>query len=235
MSAYKKFPPFGRMLFELRQTGKISAQTVMIVFDWNTAITYPRIVLASNISPDTLQFDYLAGLPVQIIFRDKDAHRVNSVVQEIIKVNPSFLSTFALDLVDEGVAPTLIRSYKEAIRKEYVFKTIDETPEARTVLSGVQIICAVDIKPGTISWLWNGWLARGKFHIFAGQAGIGKTTIAITLAAIVSTGGYFPEYGAEADLSSISEIDLWRFLSSPITSCKWLNHGTYTLRNQRAA
>lgn len=57
----------------------------------------------------------------------------------------------------------------------------------------VQITCAADIKPEAIRWLWNGWLARGKFHIFAGQAGTGKTTIAIALAATVSNGGQFPD------------------------------------------
>lgn len=57
----------------------------------------------------------------------------------------------------------------------------------------VQITCAENIKPEPIDWLWNGWLARGKLHIFAGQAGTGKTTIAIALAATVSIGGRFPD------------------------------------------
>ena len=57
----------------------------------------------------------------------------------------------------------------------------------------VQITCASDIKPEPINWLWDGWLARGKFHIFAGQAGTGKTTIALALAATISIGGRFPD------------------------------------------
>ena len=117
MSAYKKFPPFGRMLFELRQTGKIPAQIVMIVFDWKLAQTYPRIVLPNNIPPEALRFDYLARLPVQIVYREKDAHRVNSVVQEILKVDPTFLAIFALDLVDDGMATTLIKPYEETLQK----------------------------------------------------------------------------------------------------------------------
>ena len=65
--------------------------------------------------------------------------------------------------------------------------------QAFAPLPVVQITCAADIKPEAIRWLWPGWLARGKFHIFAGQAGTGKTTIAIALAATVSTGGRFPD------------------------------------------
>ena len=52
------------------------------------------------------------------------------------------------------------------------FKTINATPEVKEAFIAatrgiVQITCAVDIKPEAIRWLWDGWLARGKFHIFA--------------------------------------------------------------------
>ena len=66
----------------------------------------------------------------------------------------------------------------------------------------VQISCAADIKPEPIRWLWEGWLARGKFHILAGQAGTGKTTIAIALAATVSNGGRFPD-GTRAPVGNV--------------------------------
>ena len=52
------------------------------------------------------------------------------------------------------------------------------SPQGLTPLTVVRITCAADIKPEAIRWLWDGWLARGKFHVFAGQAGTGKTTIA---------------------------------------------------------
>jgi len=69
----------------------------------------------------------------------------------------------------------------------------------------VKITCAADIKPEPIRWLWEGWLARGKLHIFAGKAGTGKTTIAITLAATVSTGGRFPD----GTRSPIGNVLIW--------------------------
>ncbi|MDR1848933.1 MAG: AAA family ATPase [Zoogloeaceae bacterium] len=49
------------------------------------------------------------------------------------------------------------------------------------------------IKPEAIDWLWEGWLAKGKAHILAGEAGTGKTTIALSLAAILSRGGLWPD------------------------------------------
>lgn len=52
---------------------------------------------------------------------------------------------------------------------------------------------ASDIRCMPIRWLWNGWLAQGKLHILAGAPGTGKTTIALALAATVSTGGRWPD------------------------------------------
>lgn len=75
----------------------------------------------------------------------------------------------------------------------------------------VQTVCAADIKPEAFRWLWNGWLAKGKFHVLAGQAGIGKTTIAIAIAATVSIGGRFPD-GTRAPAGNVL---IWSGEDSP--------------------
>lgn len=54
-------------------------------------------------------------------------------------------------------------------------------------------LCAADVIPEPISWLWNGWLAAGKLHILAGAPGTGKTTLTLGLAAILSTAGRWPD------------------------------------------
>ncbi len=58
--------------------------------------------------------------------------------------------------------------------------------------ASLQLTRAADVKPVAVSWLWNGWLARGKFHLLAGAPGTGKTTIAIALAAAVSARNLWP-------------------------------------------
>lgn len=55
------------------------------------------------------------------------------------------------------------------------------------------LIRASTITPEPISWLWKDWLACGKLHIIAGQSGVGKSTIAMKLAAIISAGGRWPD------------------------------------------
>lgn len=54
-------------------------------------------------------------------------------------------------------------------------------------------LCAADIVPEPISWLWNGWLAAGKLHILAGAPGTGKTTLSLSLAATLTTCGRWPD------------------------------------------
>ncbi|MGC4028933.1 MAG: AAA family ATPase [Steroidobacteraceae bacterium] len=66
----------------------------------------------------------------------------------------------------------------------------------------VDLIRGDSIQPEAIDWLWNGWLAAGKFHLIAGQPGTGKTTIALALAATVTLGGRWPD-GSPATAGSV--------------------------------
>jgi len=75
----------------------------------------------------------------------------------------------------------------------------------------VSLQCAKNITPEPIRWLWNGWLAKGKLHIFAGAAGTGKTTIAIALAATISIGGRFPD----GSICPIGSVLIWSGEDSP--------------------
>jgi hypothetical protein len=113
-SNYKQFPAYGKQFMKMRQEGKMPRRRVMVTFDWDLAQAYPRIVIADDTPAEKLNFYYLAGLPVQVVFRQKDAHRVSAVTEAILKINPSFLSSFAFDLADEGKAFTLIKPYNRA-------------------------------------------------------------------------------------------------------------------------
>lgn len=67
-----------------------------------------------------------------------------------------------------------------------------EAPEA-SEQEGLTLLRASDIQPEPISWLWDGWLARGKLAILAGNPGSGKTTLALGLAAVITTAGRWPD------------------------------------------
>ncbi len=57
---------------------------------------------------------------------------------------------------------------------------------------GVVLVRADEIDPVPVEWLWRDWLALGKTHLLAGSPGQGKTTIAMSMAATVSSGGCWP-------------------------------------------
>lgn len=59
--------------------------------------------------------------------------------------------------------------------------------------SCVDLIRGDALTPCPIRWLWSGWIARGKLMILAGAPGQGKTTIALSIAATVSRGGFWPD------------------------------------------
>ena len=111
-SNYKRMPAYGKQFMAMRQAGKMPSRRVMVTFDWDLAQAYPRIVIADDTPVDQLNFNYLAGLPVQVVYRRKDAHRVNDVIDAVLKINPSCLATFAFDLVGTVDALTLIKAYQ---------------------------------------------------------------------------------------------------------------------------
>jgi hypothetical protein len=108
-SNYKRLPPHGKQLMAIRQAGKAPARMVIVAFDWDLAHAYPRIIIPNDLAPAEIEFRFLAGLSVQITYRSKDAHRVDAVAQEIAKVNPCFLATFALDLAGTGDAWAILK------------------------------------------------------------------------------------------------------------------------------
>lgn len=58
---------------------------------------------------------------------------------------------------------------------------------------GVVLSNGADMNPKPVNWLWRGWLASGKVHLLAGEPGLGKTTMAMSLAAAFTTGGQLPD------------------------------------------
>ena len=69
-------------------------------------------------------------------------------------------------------------------------------------LPGVIVRCANTITPEAIRWLWPGWLARGKLELIAGAPEAGKTTIALSYAAILSSGGLWPD-GTQTTIGNV--------------------------------
>ncbi|TCO83080.1 AAA domain-containing protein [Plasticicumulans lactativorans] len=59
--------------------------------------------------------------------------------------------------------------------------------------AAVELFAAAEVTMLPIRWLWHGWLAAGKFHLLGGAPGTGKTTLALALAATLTTAGRWPD------------------------------------------
>lgn len=55
------------------------------------------------------------------------------------------------------------------------------------------ITTASSIEPREVSWLWHGWLPRGKLCLLDGDADLGKTFVALHLVAEISRGRPMPD------------------------------------------
>ena len=70
---------------------------------------------------------------------------------------------------------------------------------SRTATSSPQrfdLICAADVEPEVVSWLWPNWLPFGKLVSIDGVAGVGKSTLVLDLIARATRGDPMPETDA---------------------------------------
>ena len=97
--------------------------------------------------------------------------------------------------IREAEARATLRSAKS--KAPVVFDPLDSfdvlPPEVVKPSDFQPINWLVDIQNTRPDWLWKGYLCRSSLHLIVGKGGVGKTNIAINLAAIVSSGGKFPD------------------------------------------
>jgi putative DNA primase/helicase len=102
------------------------------------------------------------------------------------------------DECDEKVRAREARDRAKAARR----KSNGESAQQGEQKQETFLIKASEITPVPISWVWAGWLARGKLHIIAGVPETGKTTCALSFAAIISAGQRWPD-GVQAKLGNV--------------------------------
>ena len=107
---------------------------------------------------------------------------------------PPGFNGWSLDKRNEWFAAENLRivAKKRAMADDH-FLAAQIASECPAKTAGVNLISAASVKPESVDWLWRGNLARGKLHIIAGAPGTGKTTLTMRMAAIVSSGGKWPD------------------------------------------
>lgn len=89
------------------------------------------------------------------------------------------------------------------------------SPAALTPLvqrAGVALVRGDSVKLEPVRWLWPDFLPAGMFTILGGAPGCGKTTLALSLAATVTTGGQWP-CGARSE--QLGDVLIWSGEDAP--------------------
>lgn len=63
----------------------------------------------------------------------------------------------------------------------------------RRVMVSAKILCAADVMPEPVRWLWPGRIPLGKLTVIDGDPGLGKSTMMADIAARVTTHGLMPD------------------------------------------
>ena len=149
----------------------------------------------SSTSHDGADFEVLRGKKV-VIWADHDdaglahAKSVQTILDEL-ECDVSLIDVEKLNLPLKGDVVDWVGLNPNATKNDVLNLPI--LPNVAKTKRGLILLKASELKPQPINWIWNGWIAEGKFHLLAGVAGTGKTTISLALAASVTTGGRFPD------------------------------------------
>jgi hypothetical protein len=83
----------------------------------------------------------------------------------------------------ESYLAVLIAPLQAALEQQA--STEDEAP---TVLRKPLVVCMGDVDPEPVEWLWEPYIPRRKLTLLEGDPGVGKTWLALAIAAGVSQG-----------------------------------------------
>jgi hypothetical protein len=70
---------------------------------------------------------------------------------------------------------------------------------AKPATSGAVVVVLSEVAPVAVDWMWPGRVARGKYTLWAGDPGVGKSTLLIDVSARLSRGTAWPDGGDAPD------------------------------------
>ncbi|MCW1965158.1 AAA family ATPase [Polynucleobacter sp.] len=146
-------------------------------------------------SHEGADFEPLRGKSVVIWADFDEAGKVHAkavkTILEGIDCDVALIDVEGLKLPPKGDVVDWIELNPSATKEDVL--ALPKLPKEPKVEHGVVLLKASDLSPQPINWIWNGWVAGGKFHLLGGVAGTGKTTISLALASSISNGGRFPD------------------------------------------
>lgn len=119
------------------------------------------------------------------------------------------------DWLEAGRSPDALIEYCTGVPNlEEQEGQADEEPEERA--DPPKFKCMADVRAEPIDWLWPGFLARGKFGLWEGDPGIGKTFALLAAGTALTRGWALPGMGAGGEPSNVMLLTMEDDLSDTI-------------------
>jgi putative DNA primase/helicase len=84
----------------------------------------------------------------------------------------------------------------------------DEAGEPAQADAPAKFKCMADVMPESVDWLWEGFLARGKFGLWEGDPGIGKTFALLAAGTAITRGWKLPGMDTAPEPSNVMLLTL---------------------------
>lgn len=110
-----------------------------------------------------------------------------------------------LKAVADAGRPDLVASLPVEGAEQAFAEPIDKVAPAEHRVGGLSYQFASEIEQQNIRWLWPGRIARGKLSGLAGPPDQGKSQLTAAIAAVVTTGGAWPE-GTRAEPGKVAML-----------------------------
>lgn len=204
----KKSPPYpeGRPLYRLHEITARATEPVFVCEGEGCADALAGLGLVATTSmggamaASKTDWSPLMGRKV-IVWPDNDVPGAGYAAQvcKAVKGDIEVIDVTDLGLQEKGDCVDWLADNPTATALD-VLSLARATPQPET--PAVELICGADIEPKAIDWVWREWLMAGALNLLSGSPGAGKSTIAFALAAVVSTGGKWPD-GTKASLGAV--------------------------------
>jgi putative DNA primase/helicase len=133
-----------------------------------------------------------------------DKYDVGELVRER-RNDPATARRLLLELADGASVWTLSEQPAEHAPVQAPELAATSTSSSSQLLT----ITASTVPPRSVDWLWDGWLPLGMVSLLAGLPGLGKTTLALRIAADVTTGtlpGALESEPADVLIASLEDV-----------------------------
>jgi putative DNA primase/helicase len=109
------------------------------------------------------------------------------------------------DWLDAGHTPEELINIAQATPD---LEDVTDTPEPEEGKAPTRFRCMADVEPEEVDWLWEGFLARGKFGLWEGDPGIGKTFALLAAGTAISRGVALPGMAAPPEPGNVMLLTL---------------------------